>query len=148
MGVAANDPQLRSKFERQMKDAGRDPAAKRCGILDANHAQRTEEHEEYLLSQSHFNFIKIHLLVHYSSHVREFGNIPMYSTDVGELAHKVQIKEGYRNFNKIDAVRQILAYYGRVHAFSKRYLTLHAQEKPGEQGGPPEVIERLLLGET
>ena len=72
----------------------------------------------------------------------------MYSTDVGELAHKVQIKEGYRNSNKIDAVRQILADYGRIHAFSMRYLTLHTQEIPGEQGGPPEDIERLLLGET
>jgi hypothetical protein len=148
MGAAANDQQLRFEFERQMKDAGRVSAAKRRRILAANRAQRTEEHEEYLRSQSHFNFIKIHLLVHYSSHVREFGNIPMYSTDVGELAHKVQIKEGYRSSNKIDALRQILAYYGRIHAFSMRYLTLHALEKPGEQGGLPEDIERLLQGET
>jgi hypothetical protein len=148
MSAAANDQHLRFEFEREMKDAGRVSASKRRRILDANRAKRAEEHEDHLRSRSHFNFIKIHLLVHYSSHVREFGNIPMYSTDVGELAHKVQIKEGYRNSNKNDAVRQILAYYGRIHAFSMRYLTLHALEKPGEQGGLPEDIERLLQGET
>ena len=42
----------------------------------------------------------------------------MYSTDVEELAHKVQIKEEYRHLNKNDASRQILHYYGRVHAVS------------------------------
>jgi hypothetical protein len=148
MGAAANDQQLQFEFERQMKNARRVLAAKWCQIQDTNRAQWTEEHEEYLQSQSHFNFIKIHLLVHYSSHVREYGNIPIYSTDVGDLAYKVQIKEGYRSSDKIDAVGQILTYYGRIHALSTGYLKLLALEKPGEQGGLQEDIERLLQGET
>ena len=79
---------------------------------------------------------KLHLLVHYCSHVQRFGNIPMYSTDVGELAHKVQIKEGYRRSNKNDAARQILFYYDRIHAVSMRMLTLHALQvqKPDCEG--------------
>jgi len=46
--------------------------------------------------ESHFNFIMIHLLSHFWDHIRQFGNIPMYSTEIGELAHKRQIKEGWR----------------------------------------------------
>ena len=70
----------------------------------------------------------------------------MYSTDVGELAHKVQIKEGYRHSNKNDASRQILEYYGRVHAVSMRLLTLRAlqAEKP-EDGELFEDADRRFL---
>ena len=120
----ANDEQLRLELQRELKDAGPVTAAERRRRLDANRAQRANKREEILRSQSHFNFIKLHLLVHYCSHVRQFGNIPMYSTDIGELAHKVQIKEGYRHSNKNDASRQILDFYGRVHAVSMRLLTL------------------------
>ena len=145
----ANDEQLRLELERELKDAGRVSAAKRRRLQDANRTQRTGEREEILRSQSHFNFIKMHLLVHFSSHVRKFGNIPMYSTDVGELAHKVQIKEGYRHSNKNDASRQILDYYGRIHAISMRLLTLHVlqAEKP-EQEGLLEDADRRFLDET
>ena len=34
----------------------------------------------------------------------------MYSTEIGELAHKDQIKEGYRSSNKNEAARQILSH--------------------------------------
>ena len=128
----ANDEQLRLELERELKEGGQMPAAKRRRLLDENRMARADKHLEILRNRSHFNFIKIHLLVHYCSHVRKFGNIPMYSTDVGELAHKVQVKEGYRHSNKNDASRQILHYYGRVHAVSMRLLTLRAlrAEKP------------------
>ena len=72
----------------------------------------------------------------------------MYSTDVGELAHEVQIKEGYRHSNKNDATRQILNYYGRIHAFSMRYQTLSALERAGEHAGLPGDVEPVLLGVT
>ena len=142
--AAANDQHLGFELERELRDAGRVSAERRRRLLDAHRAQQSEEQEGFLRSHSHFNFIKMHLLVHYSSHVREFGNIPMYSTDMGEQAHKVQIKEGYRHSNKNDAVRQILDYYGRIHAFSMRYQTLYALEKLRDEGGNG----RLLLGET
>lgn len=131
----ANDELLRLDLERELQAAGRVPAAKRRRLLDANRTQRTDERVEIFRNKSHFNFIKMHLLVHYCSHVEKFGNIPMYSTDVGELAHKVQIKEGYRHSNKNDASRQILDYYGRVHAVSMRLLTLRIlrAEKPDEE---------------
>jgi len=48
----------------------------------------------------------------------------MYSTDIGKLAHKDQIKEGYRTSNKNEAARQILAQYSRQHAIGMRLLTM------------------------
>ena len=44
----------------------------------------------------HFNFIKIHLESHFSDHISQFGKIPIYSTEFGELAHKEEIKYGWR----------------------------------------------------
>ena len=45
-------------------------------------------------AESHFNFVKMHLISHFRDHIYQFGNIPMYSTEYGELAHKEQIKDG------------------------------------------------------
>jgi len=143
-----HDEQLRLNLERKLKEAGKIPAAKRRRLLDENRLERTGKREEIHRNQSHFNFIKLHLLVHYCSHVRKFGNIPMYSTDVGELAHKVQIKEGYRHSNKNDASRQILHYYSRVHAVSMRLLTLRAlQARKPEGASGLDNADRCFLDE-
>jgi len=70
--------------------------SKRRQICDDD---REEEHErcmDLIYRELHFNLIKIHLLSHFSDPIRQFGNIPMYSTDFGDLAHKEQIKDGWR----------------------------------------------------
>ena len=48
---------------------------------------------------------------------------------MGELAHREQIKEGYRRSNKHNAARQILSYYGRKHALGMRLQTIEALSK-------------------
>jgi len=71
---------------------------------------RQEENDlclDLLRSESHFNFIKLNLLSHFGDHIRQFGNIPMYSTEIGELAHKMPIKDEWRQSNKTDAGRQM-----------------------------------------
>jgi len=47
-----------------------------------------------IYTESHFNFVKIHLLSHFSDHIRQFGNILMYSTEFGELGHMELIQDG------------------------------------------------------
>jgi len=76
-------------------------------------------------SESHFNFIKMHLLSHFCDHIRQFGNIPMYSTLIRELAHKTQIKDGWHQSNKNDA-RQIVHSYGCQHSIRMRLLNLES----------------------
>jgi len=95
---------------------------------------REEEHElrmDLIHREWHFNFIKIHLLSHFSDHIRQFGNIPMYSTELGELAHKEQIKDGWRRSNKNDAARQIVHSYSRQHAIRIRLLNLESLRRHG-----------------
>jgi len=41
-------------------------------------------------AESDFNFVKMHLLNHLCDHIRQFGNMPMYSMQIGELAHKTK----------------------------------------------------------
>jgi len=55
----------------------------------------------------------------------------MYSTKIGELAHKEQIKDGYRRSNKNAAARQILSQYGRQHTLGMRLQTIEALLKTG-----------------
>jgi len=48
---------------------------------------------------------------------------------MGELAHKEQIKEGYRRSNKNNAARHILSYCGHKHALGMRLQTIEALSK-------------------
>jgi len=95
---------------------------------------REEEHERHMNSihrELHFNFIKIHLLSHFSDHIRQFGNLPMYSTEFVELAPKEQIKDGWRRSNKNDAARQIVHTYSRQHAIRMSLLNLKSLRRCG-----------------
>ena len=79
-------------------------AAQRRRQADQNRLQRVNLGGADLIQrENHFNFIKMHYLSHFVSHLRRFGSILMYSTEMGELAHKEQIKEGYRRSNKSNA---------------------------------------------
>jgi len=88
------------------------PSKQRLRLKD----DRDEEYHLFMPmihTESHFNFVKIHLLRHCSHHIHQFGNIPMYSMEFSELVHKEQIKDGWRGTNKNDVERQILHSYGR-----------------------------------
>ena len=69
--------------------------------MDEARIERANQWAELIPRENHFNFIKTHFLNHFVQYVRRFGPVPMYSTDIGELAHKEQIKEGYGRSNKI-----------------------------------------------
>ena len=104
-------------------------AAQRRRQADQNRLQRVNRRADLIRRENHFSFIKMHYLSHFVSHMRRFGSTLMYSTKMGELAHKEQIKEGYRRSNKNNAARQILSYYGRKHALGMRLQTIEALSK-------------------
>jgi len=87
--------------------------SKRRRMRDENGKEGHEPRMDLIHRESHFNFIKIHLPSDFSYHIRRFGNIPMYSTEFGELAHKEQIKDGWRRSNKNDTGLQIVHSYSR-----------------------------------
>ena len=74
----------------------RSSAAKRHRQADQVRLQRVNQRADLIHRENHFNFIKMHYLSHFSSHVPCFGSVSMYSTEIGELAHEDQIQEGYR----------------------------------------------------
>jgi len=95
---------------------------------------RDEENElcmDMIHTESHFNFVKMHLLSHFSDHIRQFGNISMYSTKFGELAHKEQMKDRWRRSNENDVERQFLHSYGRQHAIRMSLLKLNSLPRRG-----------------
>ena len=95
-------------------------------MRDDNRQEEKDLCLELVSGESHFNFIKMHLRSHFCDHTRQFGNIPIYSTEIQELAQKTQIKDGWRQSNKNDAARQIVHGYGRQHAIRMRLLNLES----------------------
>src|SRR5436309_15144656 len=73
--------------------------------------------QDFLSDNSNFNFIKMHLMLHYHESIEEFGTVRVFSTEVGEAAHVEQMKESWYKSNHIDAYRQILQHRNRKHQF-------------------------------
>ena len=61
--------------------------------------------QDFLSDNSDFNFIKMHLMLHYHESIEEFGIVGAFLTEVGEVAHVEQMKEGWYKSNHIDAYR-------------------------------------------
>src|SRR5437588_1309554 len=101
-------------------------ATKRRRVALRQREELAAMREDEAVMKAHFNFIKMHLMEHFGSTVQQFGSIPLFSTDVSELAHKTQIKESYRQSNKNDVATQILDNYSHVHAFGMHVLNLRA----------------------
>ena len=105
--------------------------SKQRRVRDEDREEENDRRMDLIHSESHFNFIKMHLLIHSGDHIRQFGNIPRYSTEYGELAHKEQIKDPWRRSNKNDVGRQILHSYSRRHGIQMRLLTLESLRRHG-----------------
>jgi len=112
--------------DQRAKEVRHRTVANRRRLADQERVERSDRWADLIRHENHFNFIKMHYLTHFASHVRRFGSISMYSTEISELAHKDQIKDGYRRSNKNEAAQQILSHYGRQHALGIRLQTIEA----------------------
>ena len=115
---------------------------KRRQICDAEREEESERRMDLIFCESHFNFIKMHLLSHLCDHIRQFGTIRMYSTEFRELAHKTQIKAGWRQSNKDQASQQIVQRYSRQHGIRMRLLNLESLRRCGADLSP-DIVEHL-----
>ena len=86
---------------RQQRSLMREAAAPSQRRRDDDCNEENELRMDMINAESHFNFVKMHLS-HFCDHIRQFGNILMYSTEIGELVHKRQINEGWRQSNQND----------------------------------------------
>jgi len=80
--------------DQRAKEVCHSTVANRCRLADQERVERSDRQADLIRRENHFNFIKMHYLTHFASHVQRFGSISMYSTKIDELAHKDQIKDG------------------------------------------------------
>jgi len=112
--------------DQHAKEVHHRTVANRRRQANQERVERSDQQADLIRCENHFNFIKMHYLTHFASHVRRFGSITMYSTEIGELAYMDQVKDGYRRSNKNDAAQQILSQYGRQHALGMRVQSIEA----------------------
>jgi len=113
------------------KEAGHNTAIKHHRQVDQERLEKANQRADLIRCKNHFKCIKMHYLSHFASHVRRFGSISIYSTEIGGLVYKEQIKDRYRRSNKNEAARKILSQYGRQHALGMRLQTIEAHLKIG-----------------
>ena len=98
--LATVDDQRRELRQRRTDVSRTLAGSKRRRVHAQDRDEENDRRMELVHAESHFNFVKMHLLDHFRDHIYQFGNIPMYSTEFGELAHKNQIKDRWRRSNK------------------------------------------------
>ena len=124
------DRELRELMaDERAKEVRHGTVANRGRLADQERVERSNQPADLMRRENNFNFIKMHYLTHFASQVRRFESILMYSTEIGELAHKDQIKDGYRRSNKNEAARQLMSNYGHQHALGIRLQTIEALSK-------------------
>jgi DNA-directed RNA polymerase subunit N (RpoN/RPB10)/oligoribonuclease (3'-5' exoribonuclease) len=78
--------------------------------------------------ESDFNFIKLHLLTHFSEHVKELGHLTNVSAELSERLHR-ELKDAFRRSNKHNAHQQILQSITRTTLFEYRDLNIEAAKR-------------------
>ncbi|KZT42336.1 hypothetical protein SISSUDRAFT_980350 [Sistotremastrum suecicum HHB10207 ss-3] len=61
---------------------------------------------EILGPRKHFNFPKLHALMHYVEHIKRWGSLDQYNTETAERLHIIFAKELYRRTNRKDFIAQ------------------------------------------
>ena len=127
--------------QRSLMREGAAPS-QRCLIRDEDRDEENELRMDMLNAESHFNFVKMHLLSHFCDHILQFGNIPMYSPEMGELAHKTQIKKGWPQSNKNNTACPMVHSYSCQHAIRMRRFNLESLQDRAE-GLSTDVLKHL-----
>ena len=122
--VAKIDEELKQLRGQQSQIKHRVAPSKRPRVRDEDREKENDRPIGLIHSESHFALIKMHLLITFSDHIHQFGNIPMNFTEYGELRHKEPINDPWRHSNKTDVARQFLHSYSRRHEIQISLLTL------------------------
>ena len=69
--------------------------------------QIRSEIAHHLVDESDFDFVKMHLLNHFSDHIPQHGNLLNVSSELSEKA-RMDLKHAYRQSNNQEAALQIV----------------------------------------
>jgi hypothetical protein len=111
---------LKTEMQDRLKAAGRPPK-----LSKVQRKQLEDAYSAAFEENSSFNFVKMHLLLHYPESIERFGNLLHVSTESSESNHSIMVTEPYRRSNsKPGYENQILGDYGRIYAVRMRRLWL------------------------
>jgi len=110
-------------------------AAAKGRRVDEDKTQIDSVMAQHLVDTSDFNFVKMHLLNHFSDHIRQLGNLLNVSS---ELPDKVMmdLKQAYRQSKRHEAALQILRTKARKEVFQYRELNANAAKQSRDDDMP------------
>jgi len=102
---------------------------------DKSKSQIASEIAQHLVNQSDINFVTIHLLNHFSDHIRQLGNHLDVSIELPGYA-KMDLKQAYRQSNQHQAAFQILQEIVQKVVFQYWELNANAAKQCGDNDMP------------
>ena len=92
---------------------------------------------EYKEDAVNFNFVKMHLNIHFGSAISEYGPVPQQSTETGERCHVLMIKNMYDKSNKTgdNVLGQMNQRHARLDGMSQRMLDLQQMSVEDHENG-------------
>jgi hypothetical protein len=109
-------------------------AAKRHRV-DKDKTQIESEIAQHLVDKSDFKFVKMHLLNHFSHHIRQLGNLLNVSSELPDKAI-MDLKQAYRQLNRREAAFQILRTKTPKEVFQYPKLNANAAKQHRENDMP------------
>jgi hypothetical protein len=79
------------------------------------------------IEEDHFNFLKFHVMSHYSEFIRKYETIDEYDTFHDEIKHKYMLKKYYEKINKRDTFQEQLFWHNkrRVNVLTLKNIFLY-----------------------
>jgi len=107
------------------------PVAQCARLVEDDPVERAYRINQALEEDSHFNFLKLHLLSHYANQIAQYGSLLQYSIEICEASHN-PLKDAYYPSNHIDSLPQMIDSYTREHNFvvQKMNMELWARKDP------------------
>ena len=97
------------------------------------------EVDQHLTEESDFNFVKMHLPIHFGESIRQLGHLSNLTAELYEH-EMIDIKDAYRRSNKNDASEQILRTKARRDYFKYRNMERNAQFSRLDDGSIPNPL--------
>jgi len=110
-------------------------AAAKCRRVDEDKTQIESEIAQHLVDQLDFNFVKMHLLHHFSDHIRQLGNPLNVSSELPEEV-MMELKQLYRQSNHHEAAFQIWRTKAQKEVFQYQELNANPAKQRCEDDMP------------
>ena len=114
-----------NKFHNEQTNINGYTTMQKARVAAEDREERVYLINQVLVEDSHFNFSKMHLIMHWADQISYYGSLPQFLTEVCETSHKA-FQQAYRCSNHVDSISQIIKNYSRSHNLAVRELEIAA----------------------